>query len=476
VSFADLLQRVDSALGDGLDRLMVSHHRRRLRNHGWLHALDAEPGGWAAGDPPPRDGNGLEVFVDGTEAIPAIAAAIEAAQSSVWLAGWHFSPDFGMGEATLRELLAEKAQRVDVRVLVWAGAPLPLFHPSRGEVQELRDRLVRGTRIACVLDDRERPLHCHHEKLLIVDGRTAFVGGIDLTDLGGDRFDLHAHLPRGRIGWHDATSRIEGPAVADVAAHFALRWQETTGEDLEPAAAPEAGSVAVQVVRTIPNGVYDRVPRGDFRILESYVRALRSAERLIYLESQFLWSPELVSVLAEKLRNPPADEFRLVVLLPAQPKNGKEDTRGQLGVLAEADAGRGRFLPCTLVQQGVGGKQVYVHAKIGIVDDRWLTIGSANLNEHSLFNDTEMNVVVQDAALARAVRFRLWSEHLSCDAADLEGDPAATVDERWRPVAEEQLARRERGEPPAEKLMMLPHISRRTKGVLGPLNGFLVDG
>jgi phosphatidylserine/phosphatidylglycerophosphate/cardiolipin synthase-like enzyme len=476
VSFADLLQRVDSALGDGLDRLMVSHHRRRLRNHGWLHALDAEPGGWAAGDPPPRDGNGLEVFVDGTEAIPAIAAAIEAAQSSVWLAGWHFSPDFGMGEATLRELLAEKAQRVDVRVLVWAGAPLPLFHPSRGEVQELRDRLVRGTRIACVLDDRERPLHCHHEKLLIVDGRTAFVGGIDLTDLGGDRFDSHAHLPRGRIGWHDATSRIEGPAVVDVEAHFALRWQETTGEDLEPAAAPEAGSVAVQVVRTIPNGVYDRVPRGDFRILESYVGALRSAERLIYLESQFLWSPELVSVLAEKLRNPPADEFRLVVLLPAQPKNGKEDTRGQLGVLAEADAGRGRFLPCTLVQQGVGGKQVYVHAKIGIVDDRWLTIGSANLNEHSLFNDTEMNVVVQDAALARAVRFRLWSEHLSCDAADLEGDPAATVDERWRPVAEEQLARRERGEPPAEKLMMLPHISRRTKGVLGPLNGFLVDG
>jgi phosphatidylserine/phosphatidylglycerophosphate/cardiolipin synthase-like enzyme len=476
VNAADLLQRVDSALGDGLDRLMASHHRRRLRNYGWLHALDAEPGGWAAGDPPPRDGNGLEVFVDGTEAIPAIAAAIEAARSSVWLAGWHFSPDFGMGEATLREMLAEKAQDVDVRVLVWAGAPLPLFHPSRGEVQELRDRLVRGTRIACVLDDRERPLHCHHEKLLIVDGRTAFVGGIDLTDLGGDRFDSPAHLPRGRIGWHDATSRVEGPAVADVAAHFALRWQETTGEDLEPAAAPEAGSVAVQVVRTIPNGVYERVPRGDFRILESYVRALRSAERLIYLESQFLWSPELVSVLAEKLRNPPADEFRVVVLLPAQPKNGKEDTRGQLGVLAEADAGRGRFLPCTLVQQGVGGRQVYVHAKIGIVDDRWLTIGSANLNEHSLFNDTEMNIVVQDAELARAVRLRLWSEHLSCDAAELEGDPAALVDERWRPVAEEQLARRERGEPPAEKLMMLPHISRRTKGVLGPLNGFLVDG
>jgi phosphatidylserine/phosphatidylglycerophosphate/cardiolipin synthase-like enzyme len=476
VNAAELVQRVDSTVGDGLERLVVSHHRRRLRSHRWLHALDAEPGGWAAGNPPPRGGNGLEVFVDGTEAIPAIAAAIEAAESSVWLAGWHLSPDLGLDGATLRELLAEKAQEVDVRVLVWAGAPLPLFHPSRGEVRELRDRLARGTRIACALDDRERPMHCHHEKLVIVDGRTAFVGGIDLTDLGGDRFDSPAHLPRGRIGWHDATARVEGPAVADVAAHFALRWRETTGEELLVEPLANAGSMTVQVVRTIPNAIYDRVPRGDFRIIDSYMRALRSAERLIYLESQFLWSPELVSVLAEKLRNPPADEFRLVVLLPAQPRNGKEDTRGQLGVLAEADAGARRFLPCTLVQQGIGGKQVYVHAKIGMVDDRWLTIGSANLNEHSLFNDTEMNVVVQEPALARALRLRLWSEHLSCDAADLEGDPAQIVDERWRPVAEEQLARRERGEPPAAKVMVLPHISRRTKGVLGPLSGFLVDG
>jgi phosphatidylserine/phosphatidylglycerophosphate/cardiolipin synthase-like enzyme len=361
-------------------------------------------------------------------------------------------------------------------VLAWAGAPLPLFHPSRGDVREMRDRLVRETRILCALDDRERPMHCHHEKLVVIDGRGAFVGGLDLTDLGGDRFDSPAHPPVGRTGWHDATARVEGPAVGDVAAHFALRWQEATGEAPELGAAPEAGSTAVQVVRTIPNGVYDRVPPGDFGILESYMRALRSAERLIYLESQFLWSPELVSVLAGKLREPPSDEFRLVLLLPAHPKNGKEDTRGQLGVLAEADAGAGRFLPCTLVQQAIGGKQVYVHAKIGIVDDRWLTIGSANLNEHSLFNDTEMNLVVQDPELARAVRLRLWSEHLSCDAGELEGGPATIVDERWRPIAEEQLARRKRGEPPAEKLMLLPHISRRTKGVLGPLNGFLVDG
>ena len=472
----DVIERVDQALGDGLERVVVAHHRRRLRGLDWLSALDASPDGWAAGDPPPRPGNALEVFVDGAEALPAIARTIEAAQKHVWLAGWHFTPELQVGTGSLRELLAEAAERVEVRVLAWAGAPLPLFHPDRKEVREMRDRLVGGTRIECALDDRERPMHCHHEKLVIVDGRIAFVGGIDLTTLGGNRLDSSSHPARGSVGWHDAAARVEGPSAADVAEHFALRWADVTGEGLHTDPPIDAGSVELQIVRTVPNNVYDRLPRGDFRILESYLRAIRSAERLIYLESQFLWSYELVAALEEKLRNPPSDEFRVVVVLPAHPNNGQEDTRGQLGVLALADGGENRFLACTLWQPGEGSHPVYVHAKIGIVDDRWLTLGSANLNEHSFFNDTEMNVVTHDAAVARAVRLRLWAEHLGCDPSELEGQPAPIVDERWRPLAEEQLARRERGDVTTHRLLLLPHVSRRAKGVLGPLNGFFVDG
>src|SRR5437762_8864552 len=127
-----------------------------------------------------------------------------------------------MGDTTLRDLLAGLAERVEVRVLAWAGAPLPLFHPDRHDVRSMRDELVRGTRIQCALDDRERPLHCHHEKLVVVDGRVAFVGGIDLTTFGGDRRDTRGHPARGKLGWHDAATRLEGPVVADVAEHFAL--------------------------------------------------------------------------------------------------------------------------------------------------------------------------------------------------------------------------------------------------------------
>jgi phosphatidylserine/phosphatidylglycerophosphate/cardiolipin synthase-like enzyme len=468
----DLRKRVDSALGKRLEKILISHHRRRLKRLGRLGALDAPPGGWAEGDPPPREGNAVDVLVDGSDALPAIAEAVSSARSHVWLAGWHFSPELRMGEGgpTVRELLAEAAGRVEVRVLAWAGAPLPLFHPSRKEVREGRDKLVHGTKIVSALDDQERPMHCHHEKLVIVDGELAFVGGIDLSLLGGNRLDTSQHPARGTLGWHDAAARLRGPAVADVANHFALRWADVTGEELPTTPEPaRAGNLEVQLVRTVPERVYEDLPNGDFSILESYVRALRSAERFIYLESQFLWSPELVTVLADKLRDPPHDDFRLVVLLPSHAKNGQEDTRGQLGVLADADAkggGGARLLASTLRQPGPDTKQVYVHAKIGIVDDRWLTIGSANLNEHSLFNDTEVNLVCHDEGLARAVRLRLWSEHLGCEPSELEGDPCRIVDERWRPEAGVDSGR----------LRLLPHVSHRSKGVLGPLNGFLVDG
>src|SRR5207248_1834750 len=120
--------------------------------------------------------------------------------------------------------------------------------------------------------------------------------------------------------------------------HFSLRWRELTDETLEQPAAPvAAGGHEVQVVRTVADGMYERLHRGEFRILESYVRAIRQARHFIYLENQFLWAPEIVGLLAEKLRDPPCDEFRIVVLLPARANNGQDDTRGQLGVLAAAD-------------------------------------------------------------------------------------------------------------------------------------------
>jgi phosphatidylserine/phosphatidylglycerophosphate/cardiolipin synthase-like enzyme len=479
-----VIERIDSWLGQGVEHAIRKHHHRRLARTGRLEQLTPPDDGrlWCAADPPPRDGCDLEVLVDGAQALPSIAAALAGARSHVHIAGWHISPEFGLtrdpGASRLRDLLGDLAARIDVRILLWAGAPLPVFTPDRASVRRVRENLIRGTRVTCALDARERPMHCHHEKLVIVDDQLAYVGGIDLTLLGGDRFDSSEHPMRSCLGWHDALARLRGPAVGDVAAHFASRWREVKGEELSWSAPPgDAGERTVQVVRTVPERVYDFLPDGDFRILEAYTRALRSARRLVYIESQFLWSSQLVDILADKLGDPPCEDFRVVALLPAKPNNGADTTRGQLGVLVEADGGQGRFLAATIsARTGALTGPLYVHAKIAIVDDTWLTVGSANLNEHSLLNDTEMNVVSCDPALARETRLRLWSEHLELPIEEVSGDPVHVIDELWRPIAAEQLKRRRGGEPATHRLLELPGVSRRSMALLGPLQGLLVDG
>jgi len=372
-----ILSRADAALGDAIEAAVRAKHRRRLRRLGWERALDPpDDGPWAAGDPPPRPGCSLEVLVDGAKALPAIAEALQGARRFVHLTGWHVAPHFELVRCeppvVLGALLAELAERIDVRVLVWAGAPVPAFHPTRAEMRETVRTLTRATRIQCEPDPREHPFHCHHEKTICIDGELAFAGGIDLTDDAGDRFDASDHAARRRLGWHDVGARLRGPAVADV----------------------------------------------------------------------------------------------------------HDDTRGQLGVLVEADDGDKRFLAATIrARSGGRDDPLYVHAKVGIFDDRWLTVGSANLNAHSLLNDTEMNVVTDDPDLARGTRVRLWAEHLELDPpAVAAADPVALVDEHWRPIAAEQLERREAGLPPSHRLVALPGVSKRARRLLGPLEGLTDDG
>jgi phosphatidylserine/phosphatidylglycerophosphate/cardiolipin synthase-like enzyme len=479
----DPLLLFDRAVGNAVERVVRAHHGRRLRRIGWAGALDPPGDGlWAAGNPPPRAGNDVEVLIDGEEALPRLAAELRRARSHVHLAGWYVSPHFrlenGGTRTELKPLLSKLAERIDVRVLVWAGSPLPLFRPDRKDVDGVRHALEFGTRIRVATDAKERPMHCHHEKLVVIDDRVAFVGGIDLTTLEGDRFDSRAHPARGRLGWHDAAVLLRGPIVADVAEHFRLRWQEVAGEVLPAPKRPRrAGSTEVQLVRTVPENVYEALPDGDFRVVEAYTRALRSADRLVYLENQFFWSSEIAEILQRKVERPPSDDFRVVLVLPSDPNNGGDDTRGQLADLIECDGGAGRVLACALQALGEEGPHdVYVHAKVGVVDDRWLTIGSANLNEHSLFNDTEVNVVTCDPELARATRLRLWSEHLERPVGEVAGDPTRVIDDLWKPIAYEQLARRRAGLEPTHRLLELPHLSRRTRRLLGPVQGLLVDG
>ena len=264
-------------LGDGVEAAVQLKHRRRMTRLGWERLYQpTTPGLFAEGDPPPRDGCELEVLIDGAEALPVMAEAIANAKHFVHVTGWHLEPAFvmrrGHPEAAIGVLLAEMAERVDVRVLVWSGAPIPLFHPSRSEVKQALANLTQNTRIRAHGDPREHPFHCHHEKTIIIDGRAR------VRRRNRPHRQRRRSLRRRSSHWRDAGSAgttsppaLRGPAVADVNDHFRMRWRELTGEDIPETPPPPARRQLHRAGRAHgAEEMYDALPRGEFRIFESY--------------------------------------------------------------------------------------------------------------------------------------------------------------------------------------------------------------
>jgi phosphatidylserine/phosphatidylglycerophosphate/cardiolipin synthase-like enzyme len=444
--------------------------RRRRGYREWGRFPEGPPAGanWWAAEPqwfpagtPPRCDTKIKVLIDGEETFRAAWEAIRAARHSVWLADWAMSADMdlirgrdrdavasvprigGTGYSVL-DLLADVAMRVDVRVLLWRGSLL--FQPRAREAKRSLKRLrTANPAIQGRVDKHNRLAHCHHQKTIVVDGRLALVGGLDMTDHDIDRWDTTTHRVRDGFNWHDVCFQIEGKAAGDVARNFAQRWSAVCRQDLPLPAVPagEPGSgVAAQIVRTIPAGNYPFAPEGEYGIAWAYRQALLRARHFIYLENQYLWAPAVVNELIAALRRVDDPDFRIVLLLPAHPNIGKRDTDRHLEQLLEADGGQGRVRIFSLYTSRADEslawayKPIYVHAKVAIVDDQWCTVGSANLNDRGLEGDSEINVQVLDGAVTRDLRLRLWAEHLNVPAVEVAAlCPHQAIDTLWVPRA-----------------------------------------
>ena len=163
-------------------------------------------------------------------------------------------------------------------------------------------------------------MHCHHEKLVIVDDEIAFVGGIDLTTLAGDRYDTNEHAAQGArsagttrarccAGRSCATSPRTSPCAGR--RRRTRRWR-CRRRCRRPATRRSSSSAPCP-----------RAPTACSRAASSPCWRPTSArcgrrKRLIYLENQFLWSPEIVHILETKLRDPPSHDFRVRRPAPAQ--------------------------------------------------------------------------------------------------------------------------------------------------------------
>ncbi len=156
--------------------------------------------------------------------------------------------------------------------------------------------------------------------------RNRLVGGIDLSDLAGDRWDRIDIPSAASTGWHNVATRLTGPVVTDVAHTSGPLERGRRRPAPPPDSAPTRRRHQLQILRTIPDTPTSFARRGEFTILDAYLRAFGSAQQFVYLENQFLWSTEIADVLMDKLRRPPSADFRMVVVLPARPSNGADTT------------------------------------------------------------------------------------------------------------------------------------------------------
>jgi phosphatidylserine/phosphatidylglycerophosphate/cardiolipin synthase-like enzyme len=409
-------------------------------------------------------GNLVVPHVHGVDYFARLVQVVEAtvAGDRIFFTDWRGDADELLTDdgPTVGDLLADAARRgVEVRALLWRSHS----DKVRFNAQENRHlgEVINEAGGEALFDERVRRGGSHHQKLLVVvrkgrsDQDVAYVGGIDLCH--GRRDDAeHLGDPQpapldDRYGpnppWHDATLEIRGPGVTQVLDVFSERWDDPTPLDhrnpyralLHKAAGmprhpeplperwdppPECGPHLVQILRTYPakRPPFPFARRGERTIAQAYERAFAQARRLIYIEDQYFWSEVVTSTLAEALRREPS--LQVIAVVPRFPEedSATSGTPLRLGQRLAWDllqeAGGERFAMYDL--ENVAGTPIYVHAKVCVVDDEWMTCGSDNLNVRSWTHDSEVTcaVVDQEGRLARELRATLWAEHLGLPADD----------------------------------------------------------
>jgi phospholipase D1/2 len=318
----------------------------------------------------------------------------------------------------------------DVRMLIWSNLT------ERKQVLEVRDFVnalpppKASGPARFVFDDRlPHPTSSHHQKSVVVRrGKelVAYVGGVDLTSnrwdtLEHDQQELRqrAGLDRkGRKGWVDAHARIVGPATKDVATNFVARWnsEPKPSQDLlddlldfenpdfsalpsvedgeHSPVIPEDGAHAVQFVCTYSpdyDGYTDFAPMGEQSILHARIKAIRSARNYIFIEDQyFILVPELLDVLLEVLPS----ITRLVVIVQ---RTVEASYTGYDKYLYDMVAPLQLHFPDKFQFYSTKERRsLYIHSKIMIVDDVYVSLGSANWNRRSMTSDTELGVNLVD--------------------------------------------------------------------------------
>ncbi len=369
----------------------------------------------------------LAVIVDAADYFKVLKQAILQAEHSIMMLGWDFDARISLTcDARSQEpdkigkLLSMAANHnpgLNIYLLKW---DLGVFYTlGRGTTPLTILRWLLHPRIHYRLDRKHPPLSTHHQKIVVIDDRIAFCGGIDIT---AGRWDTRRHLdddprrvtPGGDLcdPWHDATVAVDGEAARTLGDLARQRWCYSTGQSLtapinkplSDGAAdrwphylkPLARNVVVGISRTIP--AYGE--QTEVREIEAlYIEAIARAQKTIYMESQYFSCRRIAEAIALRLAEPNGPE--VVVVNPESADGWLEElamdtARARLLQLVEKADVHDRFRLYYPVTDK--GTSIYVHAKIVIIDDWMLRVGSSNLNNRSMAFDTECDLTLEVTA------------------------------------------------------------------------------
>jgi phosphatidylserine/phosphatidylglycerophosphate/cardiolipin synthase-like enzyme/uncharacterized membrane protein YbhN (UPF0104 family) len=408
----------------------------------------------------------VEWLIDNAAAYDEVLRAIGSARQSIWMTQLAFDPDcqaYGAdreGRSIVDALMAAAARApIDVRIILNETFLLDTARPLR---RFLAGRLEGSAALPGKIEVRgissfPRLLHA---KLVIVDGREAFLLGSPFVN---GYWDDERHRPvdtrrplreLGGRPLHDLSVHLTGPPVAELARLFIAYW----APDLAVDAAPSSTS-PVRVVTTSPRGVLRSRPAGATEIVKALLEGLERARSVIYLEHQYLSSRPVVAALADALRREPHLEIVAVLNENADVTAYRRWQNARLdeaGLMTHPRVGLFSLWNAARVAERTQLNQVFVHSKVVVVDDVWATAGSANLDGASLhsygddftgigrrvFRHTrnfDVNVVVEGEAAGR-LRARLWSEHLDRASSGLVERPSDGWLGQWRAQAAANVA------------------------------------
>jgi len=394
----------------------------------------------------------VALLIDGENYFGALHAAIQRAKHSVYILSWDIDSRMQLVRNSdqvedlpveLGAFISEVLNRnpdLHVYILNWDWAMvytmerewLPMYKPAWKSQNRLHFKL-----------DGECPMGAsQHQKVVVIDDEIAFSGGFDI---GKSRWDSSEHKAKEsrRIDpdghhyppFHDVQMMVQGEAAAALGDLARERWLKATGEKLNKPS-QKSGSAWPEYIepwfKDIDIGISRTMPQyrdqKEIREVEQlYIDSLKAAENLIYMENQYFTSWKVADLLAERLQE--RDGPDVVLVLPLMTGGWLEQAtmdvlRYRVACkLKEADK-HNRLRLCYPHRDELGDSYISVHAKITVIDDCLMRVGSANLSNRSMGFDSECDLVIEaetDEHKATVSRFRerLLTEHFGMTADEL---------------------------------------------------------